>query len=81
MKKRTLDRMILMLSLMAVIVLALAEAIRPMAVLLAASFGVVQCMQGHDPEGRVPLSGLRHALSKGWLCLLVMLLPYRPQAL
>lgn len=58
------------------IVLAVAGAVRPMAVVLLAAFLVVQLTRGGDPEGKVPLDGMRYALSSGWFCVLLVLIPY-----
>lgn len=58
------------------IVLAVAGAVRPMALLLLAAFSVVLLMQGHDPAGEVPLEGGRYALSKGWFCVVLVAVPY-----
>ncbi len=58
------------------IVLAIAGAVRPMAVVLLAAFLVVQLTRGGDPEGKVPLDGMRYALSAGWFCALLVLIPY-----
>jgi hypothetical protein len=58
------------------VILAVAGAIRPMAVVLLAAFAVVLLTRGADPEGKVPLEGMRYALSAGWFCVLLMLIPY-----
>lgn len=58
------------------IVLALAGAIRPMALLLLAAWAVVRMMIGGDPEGKVRPDGIRAMLRKGWLCVLVVGLCY-----
>ncbi len=58
------------------ILLAIAGAVRPMAMLLLAAFAVVQLLQRHDKDGDVALNGVRYALSKGWFCVLLVVLPY-----
>ncbi len=58
------------------VTLALAGAIRPMAILLLASFVVVQLMQNGDPEGKVAVDGARYALCRGWLCVIIVVIPY-----
>lgn len=58
------------------IVLALAGAVRPMALLLLASYAVVQLTRGGDPEGKIPLAGMRYALSTGWFCVLLVVVSY-----
>ncbi len=58
------------------IVLAIANAIWPMAIVLLIAFAVVQLMVGGDPEGKVSLEGTRFALKKGWFCVLLVLVAY-----
>ncbi len=58
------------------IVLALAGAIRPTAMLLLAAWIVVQMMVGGDPEGKIPADGIRSLLCRGWLCALIVCLFY-----
>ncbi len=58
------------------VVLAIAGAIRPMALLLLASYAVVQLTRGGDPKGKIPLEGMRYALSTGWFCVLLVVIPY-----
>ncbi|MBP3638149.1 MAG: hypothetical protein J6K13_11390 [Clostridia bacterium] len=58
------------------VVLALSGAIRPMAIVLLAAWAVVQMFIGGDPKGEVPQSGSRWILARGWMCVLLVAIPY-----
>lgn len=58
------------------VVLALAESVQSMALALLVSFAVALLTRGGDPEGKVPLEGMRYALATGWFCVLLVLIPY-----
>ncbi len=71
---RSPGRGLILLALMGV-VLALGGAIRPMAVILLAAYAVVQLMAGGDTK-YLPKHDTQIALSKGWLCLVIVVIPY-----
>lgn len=58
------------------VVLALAGAIRPMAVILLAAYCVAQLFVTGDPTNRVKLDGVRFATSQPIVCILLVLLCY-----
>lgn len=57
-------------------VLALSGAIRPMAIVLLAAWAVVQLFIGGDPKGEIPQTGSRWILARGWMCVLLVAIPY-----
>lgn len=58
------------------IVLALAGAIRPMAIIMLAAYGAVVVFGGDSSPPGVEKHGAQYTLSKGWLCLIAVLIPY-----
>ena len=58
------------------IVLAVGGAIRPMAMVLLAAYAVVQLFVSGDPSGEIPQTGARWALARGWLCVVIVMIPY-----
>lgn len=58
------------------VVLALAGAIRPMAIILLAAYCVAQLFVTGDPTNRIKLDGARYATSQPIICIVLVLLCY-----